>query len=125
MKHGLKISGGMEGDTIAINELGKQFVTFDATKLQECKKVATIHICDNIDSTWSIKSLTESCLGSIFKLETDMITKNCPTTPGKLKKTVKKCHQIHGFYSLQLLKKSHGDAVVPNLKNYQFTDIKC
>ena len=90
MKHGLKISGGMEGDTIAINELGKQFVTFDATKLQECKKVATIHICTNIDSTWSIQSLTESCLGSIYKLETDLITKNCPTTPVKLKNTVKK-----------------------------------
>ena len=60
MKHGLKISGGMEGNTIAINELGKQFVTFDATKLQECKKVATIHICDNIDSTCTVKKIANS-----------------------------------------------------------------
>ena len=42
MKHGLKVTDGSQGNTIAINEEGQKFVTFDSRKLQECKQVASI-----------------------------------------------------------------------------------
>ena len=60
MKHGLKVTEGSEGDTIAINEKKNLFVTFNSQKLSECKKVASIHICTNIDSTWSMDTIGKS-----------------------------------------------------------------
>ena len=90
MIHGLEITEGYKGYTIAVNEYANQFVTFDSRKLQECKQVASIKICKNLDSTWSTNKVPKSCLGSIYYHLTDKITKNCPTKPIKLEPKVKK-----------------------------------
>ena len=90
MKHGLEVSQGVQGDTIAINEEGKQFVTFDHTKLLQCKQVASFQICSNFDSTWSLDTIDQTCLGVIFKLKINLISKNCPIAPVKLENQVRK-----------------------------------
>lgn len=90
MKHGLKVTEGSQGNTIAINEEGKKFVTFDSRKLQDCKQVASFKICENFDSTWALNTIEESCLGVLYTLRSDKILKNCPTAPVKLEKEVKK-----------------------------------
>ena len=80
MKHGLKVTEGSEGNTIAINEEGNKFVTFDSRKLLECKQVASFKICENFDSTWSLDTIESSCLGAIYTLRINHIIENCPTT---------------------------------------------
>ena len=90
MKHGLKVTEGSQGNTIAINEEGQKFVTFDSRKLQECKQVASFKICENFDSTWALNTIEESCLGVLYTLRSDKILKNCPTAPVKLEKEIKK-----------------------------------
>lgn len=75
---------------LAINDEGNQYVTFDHTKLLQCKQVASFQICSNFDSTWSLDTIDQSCLGVIYTFKTKLIPKNCPIAPVKLEKQVRK-----------------------------------